>query len=638
MRSNMKTPRSRERGAALILTVVVVMILTTLALTMATFTITEERTATTYRDSLQTRSVAEAGARIVQEMYRRTDDRQLLPLYSATATADAPAVALPALPVYDYWGATDVAIETKLNEIGIWRTQRAGRTPSRYSGNQNRLLMAPFKETWAQVLGGTYNQDPTLDQYDLKFSCTNPLTNQPIANAATKCFLDTRINALLQAPPPTTDKEGWNLDTGRITDISFYAPPTTGNRAYGLATVRVTAVKFEGANVISRETIEAVIIDVTPKPAVLGNGNIHFVVRAGVMCGDGCEQIHANGNANVGQISGGQSPMVTATGNISGGSGSTKPGSKTVFTPEINPWDLQYKPTDATELGKYYLLAARPLEPIWLDGIAIGNPAPRPCGLGGFSFCQDYGLEYTASPANVSKPRLATDTPWMYKWDPIGQGWTACNSGTTLTGGALCPGAPSFTVARADDVAAPGGGAGDTNDLPYAVDRVPATDFDIQSPQDGATVLIDGKFYKHGSMNTRMTIVAAGTIRFHASSTWQPAMSNRMMWVSGRDIDTQSNCCAGSNTCSTNLTTANFASIIAAHEQIKNSAQSALLGVLIGENRVNEDPTIGGTAAASTLNALDLDSGDHGSLCNNPEWPWTMPVTPAISSMKTATN
>lgn len=641
MRLNMKTRRSRERGAALILTVVVVMILTTLALTMATFTITEERTATTYRDSLQTRAIAEAGARIIQEMFRNPTGEVagvpnwVIPVYSATATADDPAPA--AAPNWDYWGAGEAAIETQLNEIGIWRGQRAGTTPARYSGNQNRLFMGPFKDTWAQVFGGTYNQTATLDQYDLKFNCTNPTTGVPIANATTQCWLDTKINALLQPPPPSSDLEGWNLDSGKITDISFYAPPTTGGRAYGLSTVRVTAVKFDGANVIARETIEAVIIDVTPKPAVLGNGNIHFVVKAGVMCGDGCEQIHANGSANVGQISGGTSPMVTATGNISGGSGSTKPGSNPVNTPEINPWDLQYRPTNATELGMYYLLAARPLDPLWADGIPGNNPNPaRPCGLGGYSFCQDYGLEYTV--ANVAKPRTAANVPTLYRWDPAGQGWMFCDNGNTLAGGGVCPGAPEFNVTPAADVAAPNGGAGDTNDLPFNVTLVPATEFEITSAQSGATILVDGKFYKHGNMNTTMSIIAAGTIRFHAQSDWKPALTNRVMWLSGRDIDTQSNCCAGSNTCATNLTTAQYAAIIAAHEQIKNSAQSALLGVLIGENRVNEDPTIGGAAAASTLNALDLDSGDHGSLCNNPEWPWTMPVTPAIASLKTASN
>ena len=40
-----------ERGAALIITVVVIMVLTTLALAMTAFTGTEERTAVTYRDS-----------------------------------------------------------------------------------------------------------------------------------------------------------------------------------------------------------------------------------------------------------------------------------------------------------------------------------------------------------------------------------------------------------------------------------------------------------------------------------------------------------------------------------------------------------------------------------------------------------
>ena len=175
-------------------------------------------------------------------------------------------------------------------------------------------------------------------------------------------------------------------------------------------------------------------------------------------------------------------------------------------------------------------------------------------------------------------------------------------------------------------------GTNDTNDIPYNITKVPQTQFSIGSAQNGATILVDGKFYKHGSMSTTMTIVAVGTIGFHSSSTWYPAMSNRTMWISGRDIDTHSNCCAPSNTCATNLGTPAAASIIAAHEQMVNDSQTAMVGIIIGENRVNYDPTVNSTLA------LDLQKGDHGSLCNNPDWPWAMPVTPAIASMKSAAN
>ena len=353
--------RPRERGAALILTVVVVMILTTLALTMATFTITEERTATTYRDSMQTRSVAEAGVRIVQEMFRTPDDAQLIPVYSSTAVADDtdPVTA----PNWHYWGATAGVVSTQLNEIGVWRKARTGAAPALYSGNDNRFFMGPFMDSWDQVFGGVYDAIPANDIYDVKFNCTNPTTGVLITNAATTCWLDTKINALLS---PDAD---YNEDTGRITDISFYAPPSEGGRAYGLTTVRVTATKYDddGITVLARETIESVIIDITPKPAVLGNGDIVFVTQAGVMCGDGCEQIHANGNANVGSISGGTDPMVSATGTVTGGSGSNKNNANNVKAPRINPWDLAYKPTVAVE-ARQVLPAGSPPAGHHLDG------------------------------------------------------------------------------------------------------------------------------------------------------------------------------------------------------------------------------------------------------------------------------
>ena len=617
--------RRRQRGAALILTVVVIMVLTTLALAMATFTVTEERTAATYRDSMQTRMLAEAGVRVVQEMFRSPDDTNLVPFYGLNETADDPDP--DTAPNWDYWGATEAEVDTELNQMGIWRAARTGASPAKYAGNNNRFFQGTFKDSWEQVFGGSYSSTAANDRYDLKFNCTNPANGTPVPDG--DCWLDEKINKYL------IDTDDYNLDTGRIVDISFYAPPTdSAGNSYGLATVRVTAEKRDRnddgtyGEVNSRETIEAIIIDLTPKPAVLGNGDIIFKTTAGEMCGDGCEQIHANGNATVGTISGGEDPMVTAEGTVSGGGTSTKGGMKEVTSPEINPWDLEYKPKVASELAKYYLLAARPLDGIWTDNDTSNNIGPRPCGINKLALCQDYNLEFTPDPDNVERKRTAAHIPHMYKWDTAKEGWTLCSFGTNLSGGTACPGAPTFSVTPAADLVVDG--SDDTNDLPYNVNTVPQTQFQITSAQVGATVLIDGKFYKHGNMDTTMTIVSVGTLAFHSSSTWAPAMSNKVMWITGRDLDSHSNCCAPSNTCATNLALPEYAAIIAAHEQIVNDSQHAILGVLLGENRVNNDPSVNSSLA------IDSPKGDHGSLCGNPAWPWALPVTPGIASMKSA--
>jgi len=605
---------AKQKGAALILTVVVVMVLTTLGLAMVGFTTTEERTATSYRDGLQARATAEAGVRLAEEMFRDPTNRSLVPVFSATVANCAGGT-----PAADYCGADPTATETSLHTKGIWRASRAPIFPARYTGLGNVFFQGPFNGDWGQTFGGTYSSTAANDKYDLKFNCTDPSNSATVVSSA-NCWLDSKFNALLQA---STD---WNLSTGKITDISFYGPPNVNGKAYGICTVRVTAVKTDSNGaVIAREVLEAVIGDAQPKPAVLGNGDIVFKTTAGVMCGDGCENIHANGNAEVGDISGGQDPMITASGTVTGGSGSTKPGAGTIRAPEINPWDLAYKPTTTAELSKYYLAASRPLDTAWTDTNLVNNPAPRPCGVNNLARCQDYNLEYDTA-GNPKPARTAGSLPVLYKWDSTKEGWTLCSSGTTLTGGAICPGSPTFTVAPADDLVVAGGA--DTSHVPFNVNRVPQTVFTIESDQSGSTVLIDGQWYKNGNMDTVMTVIAAGSIRFHANSTWAPAMSNGVMWIAGRDLFTHSDCCAPSNTCATNLTTPQYAAIMACHEQMLTDSQNALMGVLVAENRVNLDPTVDSTLA------IDSRQGDHASLCDKPDWPWALPTIPTLLSLK----
>ena len=67
---------------------------------------------------------------------------------------------------------------------------------------------------------------------------------------------------------------------------------------------------------------------------------------------------------------------------------------------------------------------------------------------------------------------------------------------------------------------------------------------------------------------------------------------------------------------------------MAAHEQILTDSQNALLGVIVAENRVNLDMTVNSTLA------IDSDKGDHGSLCDKPDWPWALPTIPTLLSLK----
>jgi hypothetical protein len=618
-------PKQRQqRGAALILTVVVIMVLTTLGIAMVAFTVTEERSAVAYRDTLQARMIAEAGVRIVQMAFATPSDRALVPLYSAVA---APSGTTP--KAYDYYGLTEADTETALNALGIYRASRGLYVPPRYTGAGNRFFAGPFGGAggWGSAFGGTYVPSTSTDTYDLRFTRKIPGTNTDIADN----WLDTNINALLQTAGD------WNLTGGKITDISFYGAPATGGIQYGITTVRVTAEKraaWPDGELLARETVEAIIGDSNPKPAVLGNGNVKFITQGGEMCGDGCEQIHANGNIQVGTISGGENPMVTATGTIAGGSGSTQVLPTAVVTPEINPWDLSYRPTANTELAAYYLLAARPLDAVWTDGnpATPANKAGWPCGLGvpQLSRCQDYNLEYDS--AGVAKAaRTAASVPYMYRWDTANNEWSAtgCTSGVALSCGA---GTPSFNVIRAADAVV--AGTGDNNDIPFNILRVPKTKFDLQTPVDGSTILVDGMFVKTGGgMAPIMSVIAVGSMTFSSSTTWFPAMANRVMWMSGRDIDVQANCCAPSNTCATNLANNAAQSIVAVHEQLFSQSQTALAGIVIAENRVNYD-----TIVNSATQAIDITKGDHSYSCGLPDWPWELPTKPAIFSLKSATN
>lgn len=622
--------RRKQRGAALILTVIVIMVLTTLGMAMVAFTTTEERTATTYRDSLQTRAVAEAGVRIVQEMFRNPTDRKLVPLYNSATT---PSGTVPT--AYDYYGATETAINTSLNELGIWRSDRTGAIPSKYSGNNNRFFYPPFKDTWSQTFGGTYSPASGSDVYDLRFNCNAGGTGSTlIANASTKCWLETNINSLLVT---STD---WSLNTAKIVDISFYAPPQAAGKSYGITTVRVTAEKYdlnETPVLLGRETVEALIGDNNLTPAMMGDGRIATGNNING-CGDGCEQVHANGSI----VSGGDwedgDPVLSATGSVPSGTGG---GAGAVVAPEINPWDLAYKPTTSANLSQYYLAAARQLDAVWTDGGAASlNPAPRECG---FSTCQDYNLEFNAA-GTAKGVRSATGDAYLYKYRTDGtEDWTLIDSAVngvddTLTNTSI-GGDLSITVTRGVDTEDLSW-TDDNADIPFNSKRVPTFTFVHGDDEDGVTLLVDGDYSKSSNADFVMTIIAAGSISFHGHTDIKPAMDNKVMLIAGRDFKTHSsfnnnihNMCNHGGPPTT--TQQQRAGIIAVHGQIDASSQSSLMGLVIAENRTDHDSLV--TRGASNT-AINIDNGDHSFMCDSIDWPWTRATKPIIFSLTTAAN
>lgn len=600
-----------QRGAALILTVIIIMVLTTLGLSMVAFSTTEERTAASYRDGLQARSTAEAGVRVVQEMFRDPTNRLLVPLYSGTVADCGAGTA-------DYCGTTTATTEASLNALGIWRKPRTGASPAYYTGFNNKFFLGPFRDSWSQTFGGTYNTNFASDLYDVKFDCTNPDSSS--STAVTACWLDNKINSLLAT------SSDWNLSTGKITDISFYSPPINSGTAYGIAIVRVTAVKIDSrGNVLARETVQALIGDNNQSPSILGNGDVSVGTPGNInACGNGCEQIFANGDLTFSGSSSGGNLVLSSTGSVNG-TASNKPA---IVAPMVNPWDLAYKPQTSAGLAKYYLLAARPLDLVWTNGLANDNPAPRTCGL---ALCQDYNLEY-ATDDSVKTARSATGTAYMYKWNSAANEWTLVTSSTsTLTDSTS---GISFGVSRGDDTTVAGGA--DTAALPFNKNRVPTFTFSLNTALTGATILVDGKFDKSGSGDFTMSIIAVGSASFHGDTNIAPALQNKVGVIAGRDIKTHSSydndlhnvCNSGSPVTLTGSQKAKI-DIIAAHEQIDMSSQTSMAGVIIAENRVHLDPTV-----ENGNLAINGASGDHVSQCGDPDWPWSRPTIPIVLSLE----
>lgn len=628
--------RSGQRGAALVVVVIVTAILTVLGLSMATFSEIEEKTASAHRDEVQVQALAEAGARVVQQMFRNPSG-PLVPQH-LTTPPEAPA-------------QIDYLDQTTLDNIGWFRTTR-GPIGTVYTGTSNIFFQAPFRDSFDRVFGGIYNPPAGVDNYDIRLTCAGVPANQ--------CWLNTRINALL-----TPAGGNWNTNLGRITEISLYAPPVhlpagwvpgDPGRMLAYATARITAQKFDDATparVVASETLQVIIGDDKRKPSLLANGDLKIQSSSG-FCGSECEQMHANGNITLGSsgnYSGGN-PVISATGSVTtNGANVTPPpqaNQPVIPPPPINPWDTLYRPPAASSsINKYYLMTNRTLLAAWTDDDNTNNPPDVTCGT---STCQDYGLE--AQARNVGAGCL-------YKWQ---QGpprkWVL--QGTCKANGQLFP----FPFDRfryfhhqADTTVT---GAGDDAQPPFAKTKLPGTYYKIDSSLQpgygdilhGTVLLADGGIWvgssTGGSQNALSqppppwvaSLIATGTIYVSSSTNMNPALPNRVMFLAGRDLFMESSfnndfagvfCTPPANGPAPPSSTDLSAAVIAAHEQVVLMSSGKFIGIIVAENKVNFDNNrdLGGhkspnsTPSPISSAAFYADSAmNHGYKCDVPPWPF----------------
>ena len=230
-----KTFRRRQKGSALLVSLMVMVGLSLLGLGFVAISETESAIAVNEKNYVQAQASAELGARTVIEWFQDAQwsfDRGILP-------------------------KNDSAFKTL-------RTY-SGANKDYYKPNPGDLLCdVPLKGDRTNKFYGT---DP--EHADI-------IINDSIG-AKGKSFLDTLSNKLFYPDPNGVEKI-------RITDIRIYAPPwplaqpnadkyfeegSSKNARYGIATVRVTAQKLINGQVRAERSVKAVLAE-TPFPTVDG--------------------------------------------------------------------------------------------------------------------------------------------------------------------------------------------------------------------------------------------------------------------------------------------------------------------------------------------------------------------------------
>lgn len=258
----------RDRGSALLVSLMVIVGLSLLGLGFVAISETESAIARNQQNALQTQAVAEAGARLVVEWFQ-----------SPT------------------WG------------------QSTGGMPLNTSANANLAFTKVTrvqKDVYGNVVySGVYKPSPTMMLFDKPYR-TDPMnrffadenTGDIVINLTTDPTTIANVNNILFGPNAEDTR------SGQITEIRVYAPPSVGGtlaqngtatnpdgtpqmfwggplQRFGVATIKVTATQFRdpngnksaASNIISRHSVRLVVGELPlPIPAgpIQGNANVSF--------------------------------------------------------------------------------------------------------------------------------------------------------------------------------------------------------------------------------------------------------------------------------------------------------------------------------------------------------------------------
>jgi hypothetical protein len=257
MKMIMTLVRRRERGSALLVTLMVMAGLSLLGLGFVAISETESAISVNDRNYVQAQAAAETGVRTVVEMLQ-----------------DAP------------WTADIGVLPQNTNDFKTLRSSQDGSIKDYYKPVGSQVLFdVPFKPSRTDRFLGA---DP--DHADVWIADTFP---NGTPNAKGKAYLDKLSAKIFYQPPGSTEQL-------RISDIRVFAPPIPGvlpetyangyydtdKPRYGVATIRVTAQKLVNGVVRAERTVKAVVAE-TPFPTVDG-----AIETAGSLVGQGSFRVY----------------------------------------------------------------------------------------------------------------------------------------------------------------------------------------------------------------------------------------------------------------------------------------------------------------------------------------------------------
>jgi len=231
----MTTHRKGQRGSALLITMMVMVILTLLGLSYLFMADTENLIAQNQRDSDQLLFVSETGAKMTKAMFDRptygppSDPNSVLSRFLNTYDMRNSAYYDRTQRVFDHDNDPNTA-DVAADGTSARPYFRQGMTVDPNLPAYLSFLDHPYRgNTKAAYMGSEAGPDMILQSNSLD------------PNASGSVDILDQINASLFSDQP---------NTGRIMRIDFYAPPViivSGQpQRYGIATVKVTAAKFRG--------------------------------------------------------------------------------------------------------------------------------------------------------------------------------------------------------------------------------------------------------------------------------------------------------------------------------------------------------------------------------------------------------